>query len=201
MLSIFYLIRHGQTEANRQKRYLGRTEEPLCAEGYRQLTRLAACLPACPIVFASPQWRCRQSAALLYPGQTPYWVDDLRECDFGQFENRSAAELADDPAYAAWLDSGCQAPIPGGEDPHAFRERCCRAFAQIAFAPQAPKRAAFILHGGSIMAILARFSQPSKDFYDYHLDNGECYLCTASRGRLHLCARLPLDTAKTKNQK
>ncbi len=61
------------------------------------------------------------------PGQI--LVDpDLRECDFGQWENRSYRDLKDDPAYQAWIDSQGTLPFPGGEDPEAFRKRCCAAF-------------------------------------------------------------------------
>ena len=33
------LIRHGATASNLERRYLGRTDEPLCTEGVRMLER------------------------------------------------------------------------------------------------------------------------------------------------------------------
>ena len=33
-----YLIRHGLTEGNRLRRYIGRTDEPLCAAGRAALS-------------------------------------------------------------------------------------------------------------------------------------------------------------------
>ena len=34
------------------------------------------------------------------------------------------------------------------------------------------KTAAFVIHGGGIMAILGEFARPKRDFYDYHIGNG-----------------------------
>ena len=34
-----YLIRHGMNAGNREKRYIGRTDEPLCSEGIAALQK------------------------------------------------------------------------------------------------------------------------------------------------------------------
>ena len=34
------------------------------------------------------------------------------------------------------------------------------------------RSAAFVIHGGTIMAILEGFAQPRRDLYDYHIANG-----------------------------
>ena len=49
------LIRHGMTQGNLEKRYIGRTDEPLCAEGRTVLQKQTA-VP-CSRVFASPMKR------------------------------------------------------------------------------------------------------------------------------------------------
>ena len=38
--------------------------------------------------------------------------------------------------------------------------------------------AAFVVHGGVIMAVLESFARPKRDFYAYHIGNGECLACT-----------------------
>ena len=48
----------------------------------------------------------------------------LKECDFGDFENKNYKELSGNPDYQAWIDSGGALPFPGGEDPEGFRNRC-----------------------------------------------------------------------------
>lgn len=43
-------------------------------------------------VAVSPMKRCRESAELLFPGKKQEVCEHLRECDFGQFENRNYEE-------------------------------------------------------------------------------------------------------------
>lgn len=47
--------------------------------------------------------RCRQTAALLFPGVEQRQVPQLRECAFGRFEEKTWEELKDDPLYRAWM--------------------------------------------------------------------------------------------------
>ena len=57
------LIRHGQTQGNLERRYIGcRTDEPLCAAG-REALRVCR-YPAVSRVFASPMRRCVVCSAL-----------------------------------------------------------------------------------------------------------------------------------------
>ena len=48
----FYLIRHGRTAGNLERRYIGSTDEPLCPEGRQEISGLRA--PEADRVFASP---------------------------------------------------------------------------------------------------------------------------------------------------
>lgn len=164
-----YLIRHGLTAGNLEERYIGRTDQPLCAAGTAQAQALTLKHTAFDAVYASPYIRCRETAEILFPGAEVRVVDALRECDFGVFEGRTAQELAHDAAYAQWLGSGCAGRIPGGEDVRAFKARCCRAFAEIAATPAA--RVAIVTHGGCIMAILERYAIPRRGFHAYHIPN------------------------------
>lgn len=171
------LIRHGMTAGNMEKRYIGRTDQPLCDIGAAQAKALAPCLPRCDFLFSSPLLRCRQTAAMLFPGQTACVIPELRECDFGIFEGKDAAALAGNPAYDNWLATNCTAPIPEGEDVSAFKARCAKAFAHTAFRLPKNSVAAFVLHGGCIMAILERFARPRGKFYDFHLGNCRYVAC------------------------
>lgn len=44
--------------------------------------------PAVEALFVSPMLRCRESAKILFPKQSISVVSDLRECDFGRYENK-----------------------------------------------------------------------------------------------------------------
>lgn len=122
-------------------------------------------------VVASPMKRCIQTAEIIYG--TDYEVfDDLRECGFGVFENKSYEELKNDENYKLWLESGGIIPPPEGEGKREFSERCCVCFEKIIFGADC-ESIAFVVHGGTIMAILERFYYKKSSFYDWQIKNGE----------------------------
>ena len=175
------LIRHGETAANRQHRFLGLTDEPLTAESRAKLR--SRHYPAADRLFVSPLLRCRQTADLIYPGQAQQVLDGLREMDFGLFEGRTNEELLAEPYYQAWLDQG-RADFPGGETMEAFQERCLRAFRQAAADIKEEESAAFVIHGGTIMVLMSNLC--GGNFYDYLCGNGDAYCCRYEQGRLLL---------------
>ena len=165
------LIRHAATAGNLEKRYIGRTDEPLCAAG---IAALAQCrYPVCEILVSSPLRRCMETARILFPQQTPILCADLRECDFGDFEGKNYAELNGDPVYQAWIDSGGTLPFPHGESPADFRARSCAAFLQIMQAHTDAASIAMTVHGGTVMSVMQ--SLFGGNFYDYYTGNGDGY--------------------------
>ena len=133
MLKI-WLIRHGMTEGNRHQRYIGVTDEPLCEEGRELLGKFT--YPKPQAVFVSPLKRCLETAAILFGDPKVRIIDQLAECDFGEFENKNYKELSGDPRYQAWIDSNGILAFPGGESKDecatviwkVFRERCLHAY-------------------------------------------------------------------------
>ena len=81
------MIRHFQTPGNIEKRYIGRTDEPLAdLKGREQLIRERQdfCRDAEQVII-SPMKRCIQTAACIFPDKTPVLCEKMRECDFGLF--------------------------------------------------------------------------------------------------------------------
>lgn len=173
-----YLLRHGETDYNAQRRYQGRkTDLPLSAQGAAALRPLEL-TPAPAVVYTSPLRRARQTAALLFPAAALEPVSGLEEMDFGPFEGHTYAELAQDAAYTAWLDSGGEAPIPGGESRAAFCARTCAAFAALvdrALAQGCPQLVV-VAHGGTQMAVLAQYAVPHRDYYEWNAPLGGGYI-------------------------
>lgn len=190
MTARVYLIRHGRTAGNREKRYVGVTDEPLCEEGVRELqecrTRLEEHFFAEGIamperVYVSPMLRCRQSATQLFPnaGQCP--VADFREMDFGEFEYKNYAELAGDARYQAYIDSGGHTDFPAAETQAHFRSRVKEAFrlctaqifenARASMTEGSEEPCVFCVHGGTIMAILDAYGLPHRDYFAWQAPN------------------------------
>lgn len=168
------LIRHGRTQGNLEGRYIGcRTDEPLCGQGIDELR--AVHYPHAERIFVSPMRRCLQTAQILYPHSPLQIVGDLRECDFGDFENLSYKDLNGRADYQAWIDSGGELPFPNGESRCAFAARCVRAFEQVVQLT-AKETCAFIVHGGTIMAIMEAYAHPKGGYFDFQVPNGHGFM-------------------------
>ena len=165
-------IRHLKTKGNRLRQYIGVTDEPL------EQPVLLREYPDADTVVASPLKRCRQTAELIYPGKGQMICPGLRECDFGEFEKKTYEELKDHPAYQKWLDSGGAAAFPGGEGREAFVKRSVAAFEEAVrkLMENGCRRASFVVHGGTIMAVLSEFDREKRDFYQWQVANGEGFL-------------------------
>ena len=176
-----FLIRHGKTPGNEEKRYIGRTEESLSEKGREAL--LEKRYPEVTFLFSSPMKRCLESCSLLYPGMEPCVIRAFREIDFGRFEGKNYPELSGDPAYQAWIDSGGTLTFPEGESREAFLRRSAEGFKEMLrriLQSQRGGKAAAVVHGGTIMAILSRFY--GGDYYDYQIPNGEGYALAVDLG-------------------
>lgn len=196
------LIRHGKTAGNLRGRYIGsRTDEPLCDEGREELAGKQ--LPEVERLYVSPMKRCVETAEILWPGfdrKRMQKVTDLRECDFGDFENKNYKELSGNGDYQAWIDSNGTLPFPNGESMDAFKSRCLEAFARIVEEVSGAEqewiasgktgifRAGIVVHGGTIMAILEQYGYPKAAYFDYQVKNGCGYRLTPVEGtRLWNC--------------
>lgn len=167
------LIRHGKTIGNTEARYIGTTDQPLCDEGIAALREMK--YPQPDIIFCSPMKRCLQTASLIYPDLAPSIVRDLRECEFGYFEGKNHAELDGNEYYQRWIDSGGSLPFPNGESPNGFRQRVANAFVACVNSA-AFGSAAFVVHGGTIMAVMEAFAIPQKSYFDYMVKNGHGFI-------------------------
>lgn len=166
-----YFIRHGRTTGNEEGRYAGSTEYLLTPAGEEACR--AAHSPQVQRVYSSPMRRCLQTAELLFPEHQPIVVEQLQECDFGEFEDKTHEELKDLPTYQAFLAAPETATPPGGESWQEFADRCCAAFIVVAdeAMSQGLSEVAIVAHGGVIMSVLERFGVPKRGIYDWIVEN------------------------------
>lgn len=174
------LIRHSKTAGNLKGRYIGTTDEPLCPEGIALLERKV--YPEAEALYVSPLKRCKETGAILYPNLSQKEEPLLRECDFGEFENKNYLELDGNPAYQAWVDSGGTLPFPGGESREVFKLRCEQGFLKVLqdALKAGYETIAVVAHGGTLMSILEAFAVPKKPFYDWQVKNGRGFLLEVS---------------------
>jgi alpha-ribazole phosphatase len=97
--------------------------------------------------------------------------------DFGLFENKSYEDLKENPEYIKWLECGGENPFPEGEGKAEFIQRCQNGFENCLEIirqnyPMA-NTAAFVVHGGTIMAIMEKYGNPKGEYYKWQIKNGE----------------------------
>lgn len=182
------LLRHGETKANRERRYLGWTEEALSKEGREKLLRKAKSggYPEVERLFVSPMQRCLETAAVVYPDRKTEVISEWKEMNFGAFEGKNYQELKEDVRYQAWIDSNGTLPFPEGESREAFIARCERGFIKMLTLlwgedvskqkVKLPKTVGAVVHGGTVMALLSLHF--GGDYFDYQIPNGSGYVCT-----------------------
>lgn len=172
---LIYLLRHGETEYNVDKRYQGTRDIPLSQRG-RDSLRRADIQPK--RVYVSPLCRATESARILFPEAEQVPVYDLREMCFGVFEGRNYIQMERDPEYLAWVGDNCEGRCPGGETRGEFSDRTCAAFERLVDQALAGEEEllAIMAHGGTQMAVMDRYAQPRRDYYAWCAGNGAGYV-------------------------
>lgn len=179
------LLRQGLTRANEEGLYVGRGDLPLSPAGFSRLMsrKEEALYPPASRFFAPPLARCQQTLALLYPGCKPEEAPGLSECDFGEWEGKSASALQDDSRFQQWL-TGASSEIPGGESAAVFQQRVTTAFQQLvqSLMQSGDTDAAVCAPGGVISLLMAAFALPRLPMKDWTMEDGEGFLVRITPG-------------------
>lgn len=165
------MIRHGMTKGNLERRYVGTTDEPLLPESRIQLRERKEALGV-STVYVSPMQRCRETATLLFPNAWQVCVEEFRECDFGDFEYKNYRELAGTEAYQRFIDTAGACGFPAGETRELFIGRCVTGFRKVCEEHGESEDIVMVVHGGTIMALLDRYSEPHQTYYTWQVKNG-----------------------------
>ena len=112
-----------------------------------------------------------------FPGKKLNIIDELAECDFGEFENKNYQELDGNEHYQSWIDSGGLLPFPGGESREEFKRRNVTGFQKAVNGclRNGISLAALVVHGGTIMNVMEEYADEDRSFYDWHVQNGKGY--------------------------
>ena len=173
---LIYFLRHGQTSAGVEGRYVGHTDVPLSEAGEAQLREMREAYeyPQPDVVFSSPLQRCLQTARIVYPDADVIPMADLIEYNFGEFENKTAEELENHPVFPRWLAGEAGVDPPFGESSRDFQKRVCGAFARIVegLLKTGTTRAAIVTHGGVLTTILSTFGIPQAAMHEWMTPEG-----------------------------
>jgi broad specificity phosphatase PhoE len=149
---LLYLIRHGESLFNAQRRIQGQSDVALSPMGLRQAAALAAALQSLDIdaIYVSPLRRAMQTAEPLAAALhlTIRSDDRLMEINAGEFQGLEWEEIEQKWPEAAfhWRQQTPDFVIPGGESRRAAAERGRAALEAIRAAGH--RQAVVIAHGG-----------------------------------------------------
>lgn len=150
------LVRHARIGSNRGGRLVGATDMPLDSFGELQARALAGRVARMTPrrCYCSPMKRCRQTALAIVPEMPIHFDDDLREIDFGRWENRSFEEVAaENPELVnRWEAFEPGFTFPGGEKLEVFLHRVRESADRMAH--EEVDTILAVTHGGVIRAMI-----------------------------------------------
>lgn len=157
LVTTLLLVRHGETDWNRDGRWQGHSDTHLNDTGRRQAADLAAELDGVDVVYSSDLSRARETAEILAARHgLPIHVDPrLRERSFGNWEGKTVPQIEAEfaAAHARWLAG----EGPGAEDAEPFADFAARveAFLAEVLGRHPGETVLIVSHGGSIRVIHA----------------------------------------------
>ncbi len=169
---MIYLVRHGQTEFNLERRYQGGLDSPLTALGREQGRRLGALLaglietPADWTLVASPQGRAQATAGLIQERlrlPTPIETEPrLREITLGDWDGLTDEDIA--VAYPGALDGlnrwDWHFHAPKGE---RYESMATRLGGWLQEAERSQRRLVVVSHGMSGRILRGHYAGLSRD--------------------------------------
>lgn len=147
------LIRHGETDMNRELRFQGHVNVALNAIGLEQARRLAARMAGeqADAVYVSDLLRARQTAEPIAGELSlqPVPESGLREQSFGKVDGMRVDDIQRDhpEAWAGWLRFEEDFAMPDGESTRAFHARVMEAVQRVV-AKHPRQRVVVVTHGG-----------------------------------------------------
>jgi phosphoserine phosphatase len=115
------LIRHGETNWNKNEIYRGRADVTLNKTGLRQAELVGQYLSAekIDVIYSSPLKRALKTARAISAQQKikVKTVESLTDFDYGEWQGMTGAEVKEKypELYQDWLDTPEQVGMPGGE--------------------------------------------------------------------------------------
>jgi probable phosphoglycerate mutase len=133
-----FIVRHGETEWNRTKRFQGISDIPLNERGKAQAEALAHALKddAIDVVYSSPLIRAKETARAVHhfhPSSLFFEEEGLREMNLGEFEGIKAKEWGEQyPEFSEkWRESPSSIQLPGGESLKGVQIRAVQTLDRI----------------------------------------------------------------------
>ena len=155
MITVFTVIRHGETIANRNSVIQGQSDVPLSPVGEEQARLLGRRWRGkhFDAVYSSDLSRAIRTARLVYPALEPTTTPELREMDLGAWVGHTIAEVAEifPDEWRSFRSGDIDCRVPGGETRREINARAEKFFLAAA-ARHAGQEVLVVTHGGLLRA-------------------------------------------------
>lgn len=174
-----YIIRHGRTDWNDQKRLQGQTDIPLNEAGRKMAAEAAARYADIPfdVCFSSPLSRAKETAELLLKGRDiPVYYDDrIKEVSFGEYEGIAESfKIPDCPVnFFFFHPEEYTEAVPGGENVNELLARTGEFYREAVMPLLAEGKDVLVVgHGAMNMSLICNvWNLPIKDFWRPGIEN------------------------------
>lgn len=181
-----YLVRHGQTDLNRDGRFRGLTDAPLNETGRREASAAAAALAGAGLeaIYSSPMPRALQTARIIAGAVGAGVVTDgsFSDIDYGDWQGLTVEEVAlkfGPGALEAWKRDPGSFQFPNGDSMMSVRERLVPALRSLASG--GCRSVAVVSHLAVLKVfLLVALDIPFGNFWKLGLENGSVGLLTHS---------------------
>ena len=185
------LIRHGQTDMNKDQLYYGRLDVPINETGKEQAENTRKNLVEFEIdydkIYSSPMKRAYETAEIVnYKNLEIEKDDELREMDFGIFEGLSYKEIIKKyPEEMEKLKKDWKTySYVTGENPFMLQKRALKFLEKI----DKNKNNMVVTHWGIICTLLSfLFSSELEGYWKYQVKNGGIVIIEFADGYPVLC--------------
>lgn len=185
-----YLVRHGETQSNKERRYQGWSESPLSRDGIRQAEKTAHFLGRQNLrgLYCSDLKRAFHTARVIGAGSglKPEITPLLREIHFGSWEGLTFDEIEQQwgNEIRNWLDDPFNRSAPGGETLDQVCARMQNFLDQLDRQGSVAQSIAAVSHGGSIRALLFNvLGMDTAGFWDLKVANASISLIRKENNR------------------
>ncbi|MBN2040594.1 MAG: alpha-ribazole phosphatase [Spirochaetes bacterium] len=171
------LIRHGETDYNKNGKFGGKSDIDLNKQGREQARFLSEYLKDEKIdhFYSSDLKRCVNTGDSIICSGEKIYCKDFREMSFGNWEGMTYDEIKEKHPFELeeWENDWIYKMVPGGESFTDMSTRVISRFEEILGKHiDSADRIALVTHSGCIRAILGHYIAGSlKNCWKFHIDN------------------------------
>ncbi len=177
---LVYFIRHGLTQANLERKYIGSRSNPGLSSDSRLLIAervRSGEVPEINSLWISPMRRALETAKLYFPQKQALVSDDLKERDFGIWDGLTWEDLKDIELYRRFIDTEGRVTPPEGEPYEDYARRLDLVLEKIkTLIAEEPGYfpLAIVCHGGPVRYWTGKVFEKGEEFHNYMLSGAGC---------------------------